>query len=99
MRGRKPKPTFLKVLDGNPRKRLLNDREPQAAAGIPDRPDWLDAEAQAKWDGVTRELADMGLLALADRAPLTAYCRWVDAEPMVKKFGAIVKSPEKGFPM
>jgi P27 family predicted phage terminase small subunit len=52
---------------------------------------------------VTAELSDMGLLTLADRAALTAYCiaysRWVDAEAMVKKFGTIVKSPEKGFPM
>ena len=27
-RGRKPKPTALKVLEGNPGKRPLNDREP-----------------------------------------------------------------------
>ncbi len=45
----------------------------------------------------------MGLLSRADRPALAAYCtawsRWVEAEAMVKKFGAIVKSPEKGFPM
>ena len=103
MRGCKPKPTFLKVLDGNPGKRPLNDQEPRPSQGIPDRPDWLDAEAQAEWERVTAELSDMGLLTLADRAALTAYCiaysRWVDAEAMVKKFGTIVKSPEKGFPM
>ena len=103
MRGRKPKPTFLKVLDGNPGRRPLNDREPEPAQGIPVRPDWLDAEAQAEWDRVAQELSDMGLLTLADRAALCAYCtawsRWVEAEAMVKKFGMIVKSPEKGFPM
>jgi len=103
MRGRKPKPTVLKLLDGNPGKRPLNDQEPHPAQGIPNRPDWLDAEAQAEWDRVTAELSEMGLLTLADRAALAAYCtawsRWVDAEAMVKKFGTIVKSPEKGFPM
>jgi P27 family predicted phage terminase small subunit len=103
MRGRKPKPTLLKVLDGNPGKRPLNDREPQPPQGVPDRPVWLDAEAQAEWDRVTGELEMMGLLSLADRAALAAYCtawsRWVEAEAMVKKFGTIVKSPEKGFPM
>ena len=45
----------------------------------------------------------MGLLSVTDRAALAAYCtawsRWVEAEAMVKKFGTIVKSPEKGFPM
>jgi P27 family predicted phage terminase small subunit len=48
-------------------------------------------------------LKDMGLLSLADRTALAAYCtaysRWVQAEEQVRKFGAIVKSPEKGFPM
>src|SRR5687768_711635 len=103
MRGRKPKPTILKVLDGNPGKRPLNDREPQPPGGMPDRPDWLDAEAQAEWGRVTAELAMSGLLTVVDRAALAAYCtawsRWVEAEGMVKKFGMIVKSPEKGFPM
>ena len=45
----------------------------------------------------------MGLLSLADRTALAAYCvvysRWLKAEEQVKKFGSIVKSPEKGFPM
>jgi len=103
MRGRKPKPTVLKLLDGNPGKRPLNDQEPHPPQGIPNRPDWLDTEAQAEWDRVTAELSEMGLLTLADRAALAAYCtawsRWVQAEDMVRKFGTIVKSPEKGFPM
>ena len=49
------------------------------------------------------DLAEMGLLSKADRPALAAYCtawsRWVDAEAQVKKFGAVVKSPDKGFPM
>jgi P27 family predicted phage terminase small subunit len=28
-----------------------------------------------------------------------SYSRWVHAEAQVKKYGTIVKSPEKGFPM
>jgi len=43
------------------------------------------------------------VLTKADRSSLAAYCvaysRWVEAEALVKKFGTIVKSPEKGFPM
>ena len=103
MRGRKPKPTALKVLSGNPGKRPLNAREPVARSGIPDCPDWLDAEAKAEWSRVTVELDAMGVLSQADRSALAAYCtawsRWVEAEAQVKKFGLIVKSPEKGFPM
>jgi P27 family predicted phage terminase small subunit len=103
MRGRKPKPTLLKVLDGNPGKRPLNEREPSAPPGIPECPAWLDEEAKAEWERVIPELQEMGLLSSADRAALAAYCtawsRWVEAEAQVKKFGTVVKSPEKGFPM
>ena len=103
MKGRKPKPSLIKLLDGNPGKRPVNDREPPLLEGAPEPPEWLDAEAQAEWGRVTADLISMGLLSRADRPALAAYCtawsRWVEAEAMVKKYGAIVKSPEKGFPM
>ena len=103
MRGRKPKPTVLKLIEGNPGKRRLNDREPVPPDGMPDPPDFLDAEARAEWDRTSKVLADMGLLTKADRSALAAYCvaysRWVQAEAQVAKYGTIVKSPEKGFPM
>jgi len=71
--------------------------------GGPECPDWLDDEAKAEWQRVSAELQGMGLLSTADRAALAVYCtawsRWVNAEAQVRKFGAIVKSPEKGFPM
>jgi P27 family predicted phage terminase small subunit len=94
---------MLKVLDGNPGRRPLNEREPAAPQGVPPCPDWLSDEARAEWDRVIPELQMMGLLSTADRAALAAYCtawaRWVEAEAMVKKLGTIVKSPDKGFPM
>ncbi len=103
MGGRKPTPTKLKVLNGNPGRRPLNDREPIAPTGIPECPDWLDEEAKAEWQRIVPELQLMGMLSRADRPALAAYCtawsRWKNAEEQVRKFGAIVKSPEKGFPM
>ena len=43
------------------------------------------------------------MLTLADRSAFAAYCtaygRWVEAEQQVQKYGTIVKSPNKGFPM
>jgi P27 family predicted phage terminase small subunit len=102
MRGRKPKPTALKVLAGNPGKRKLNHSEP-IAPGIPECPEFLDTEAKAEWFRTAKVLTDMGVLTKADRSALAAYCvaysRWVHAEDQVKKYGFIVKSPEKGFPM
>ena len=103
MRGRKPKPTLLKTLEGNPGKRPLNDREPVPPDGIPDCPDFLTNEARAEWFRTAKVLKDMQLLTLADRSALAAYCtaygRWVEAEQQVQKYGTIVKSPNKGFPM
>lgn len=103
MRGRKPKPTVLKILEGNPGKRPINEREPTAPAGMPDCPAYLDDVARDEWQRTGEVLSQMGLLSLADRTALAAYCtaysRWVQAEAAVKKYGSIVKSPDKGFPM
>ena len=49
-RGRKPKPTALKVLEGNPGKRPLNLFEPTPEDKMPECPDWLEDEAKAEWD-------------------------------------------------
>lgn len=38
MAGRRPKPTHLKVVTGNPGKRKFNDKEPQPAREIPSPP-------------------------------------------------------------
>ena len=103
MRGRKPKPNSIKNLEGNPGKRRINDREPIPPSGVPDCPEFLEGEARAEWFRTAAMLSDMGLLTPADRSALAAYClcyaRWVAAEEQVKKYGTIVKSPERGFPM
>ena len=41
MAGRKPKPTAVKKLEGNPGKRKLNTKEPNPGKGMPDCPVWL----------------------------------------------------------
>lgn len=103
MRGRKPKPTTLKILDGNPGRRPLNNGEPLAPAEVPECPEFLDDEAKAEWFRTAPVLLNMGLLTTADRAALAAYCvvysRWVAAEAQVRRQGTIVKSPLKNFPM
>ena len=47
-RGRKPKPTALKLIEGNPGKRAMNDAEPNAGP-IGEPPEDLDGIALAKW--------------------------------------------------
>lgn len=102
MAGRRPTPTALKKLAGNPGKRALNKSEPKPA-GIPTCPPHLDKEAKAEWRRISSELLTLGLLTLIDRAALAAYCaawaRWVAAELSIQKFGTVIKSPKSGYPV
>ena len=85
MAGRKPKPTNLKVLHGNPGGRKLPRREPKPKAGIPKPPAWIEAGSEAirVWDEFAAELDAMQVLTLADRAALaalvSAYVDWREA--------------------
>ncbi len=103
MRGRKPKPTSLKLLYGNPGKRPLNKNEPKPPLEIPDPPDHLDDVAKKEWSRITKLLSDLKLISQLDMAGVAAYCvaysRWADAEKKVAKHGIIVMSPDKKFPM
>jgi P27 family predicted phage terminase small subunit len=103
MRGRKPKPTALKILYGNPGKRRLNENEPKPPLEIPDPPDHLDDVAKKEWARITALLSQLGLISQLDMAGIASYCvsfsRWADAERRVMKHGIIVISPDKKFPM
>ena len=83
-RGRKPKPTHLKLVTGNPGKRALNENEPKPELSLPSPPPHLDDEAKVEWGRVSERLYALGCLAEIDRAALAAYCqaysRWVRAE-------------------
>ena len=63
MAGRKPKPTAVKKLEGNPGKRKLNVKKPVPAKGIPACPDGLNTEADRLQLNVSRVLQE----ALADK--------------------------------
>lgn len=66
MRGRKPKPTKLKIVQGNPGKRALNQDEPQPERAIPKAPAHIPARAKKVWKAVATELDAMGVLTVAD---------------------------------
>ena len=80
-RGRKPKPTHLKVVTGNPGKRQVNENEPQPDLSIPVSPPHLSDEAKVEWGRVCDQLYRLKLLSDTDRASLAAnaqaYGRWV----------------------
>ena len=102
MPGRKPKPTHLKLLQGNPGKRALNTNEPQPPVEMPVAPDHLNDVARAEWKRMGERLLRLGLLTVIDGAAFSAYCviysRWIEAEEALKKTGAVVRSPS-GYPM
>lgn len=96
-RGRPPKPTVLKIIEGNRGKRKLNDREPMPARGVPECPAWLDAEARAKWAALTPELDRLGLLTVVDGDALAGYCQaWAEfreATERLRKEGRYQSTP------
>ena len=100
--GRKPVPTALKVVRGNPGKRPLNEDEPQPEKGIPDPPDWLTEVARAHWPLVAKQLNDAGILTSIDGQALAMYCEafatWREAMDTIACEGSIVRS-QNGFPI
>ena len=96
-RGRKPKPTALKLLEGNPGKRALNTSEPKPDKKPPRCPVWLEAEAKKEWRRVAKQLEAIGILTEVDMAAFAGYCqayaRWKEAEEFITKHGTIVKTP------
>jgi P27 family predicted phage terminase small subunit len=102
MRGRKPKPTRVKRLTGNPGKRPLNENEPKPEPVVPDCPPELSPIAQAEWNRIVTTLGPLRVLTPLDRTGLVAYCaaygRWVEANEAIDKYGMMVKSPS-GYPV
>lgn len=101
-KGRKPVPTKLKKLAGNPGQRPLNEQEPLPDAAIPEMPDCLDKIAAKEWDRITLELFKLGLLSEIDMAALAGYCQqyglWYKASKKLQKQG-LIEYTEKGYPI
>lgn len=77
MKGRKPKPTAIKDLQGNPGKRAKNHAEPVFSPSEGACPPWLSARAREEWGIVSAELKTLGMLQRVDAASLASYCQSV----------------------
>lgn len=90
-RGRKAKPTALKILQGNPGKRKINDEEPDYEVGAPAKPAWLDDHASDEWDRLVIVMLGGQLLTRADAGILLscclAYSQMVRNELVLQKLG------------
>ena len=74
-RGPPPKPTALKLLEGNPSKRPLRGEPLQPTPGRLACPTWLDREAKAEWRRIVRVMPP-GWLTPVDRSVLAMACVW-----------------------
>jgi len=107
MRGRKPKPTEQRRLDGNPGHRPLNDDEPRTPVlddTFDTPPPELAASPRAvnEWLRLAPALRKSRHVRVTDRTALMAVClewaRYLDAMDNVRTIGMVVKSPS-GYPM
>ena len=96
-RGRRPKPTNLKILQGTLEPSRANPREPKPDPSIPMPPPHLCDEAKVEWGRVSTRLYALGCLSDIDRAALAAYCqaygKWVQVENVIREMFAGGRNP------
>lgn len=100
--GRKPQPTALKLLRGNPGQRPINDAEPQFAVRLPRPPTQLSQSAKSIWRREGRRLLQVGVFTIADAPAFAAWCqsyaRWLEMVEMLNRTGPILRIDESpGF--
>ena len=102
MRGRRPKPTALKEMEGNPGKRPLNKAEPKPTGDLYAAPEWMSDSQREGWAYAITN-APYGLLKQLDRSILAI---WVVAEDLhreaaekITQYGLLTKSPNAGLPL
>lgn len=102
MRGRKPVPTHLRMIRGNPGKRAMNQNEPMPTGDLLDPPEWMNESQKAGWNYAV-ENAPRGLLKKLDRSVLVAWAVAEDlhhqASLMLEKYGMLTKAPNTGLPI
>jgi len=91
-------PTAIRIAQGNPANRPLNDHEPQAVTGAPDMPIGLSAKAEAFWDALTPILLQLGTLTTADGAALEMLCQALELKQLayesIQRDGIVIESSQ-----
>ena len=107
-RGPPPKPTALKLVQGNPGRRAIKSNEPKPQIVAPECPTHLTADARQEWDRVIPILLGLRIVSELDMAALSLYCqsygRWKEAEKRIAEMrekggdGLLIKAPS-GYPI
>lgn len=101
-RGRKPIPTNIKLLNGNPGKRPMPANEPKPAPviKIPDCPEWVNDEGRKIWDELAPRLERIGLLTEVDLYTFAFGCnaggKHIQMEKEIKEYGVSCIHTNKG---
>ena len=98
--GRTPKPTNLRVLEGNPGKRPLPENEPKPTPKAPEPPDWLTGEGEKMWNRLAPKLEKVGLLTEIDGEAFAAACSawkdYVECRRVINEQGRTYKYKNQG---
>lgn len=93
-RGRPPKPTKLRLIEGNREHRALNMNEPQYAS-CHEPPECMTPDAKIEWYRLAPKLLGQGLLTEADRAAFTAYCEeWATYSRLTARIADLLQQKE-----
>ncbi len=99
MRGRKPTPSHLKLLAGNPGRRPMNPNEPKPMVKIPPCPRRLTGEARREFRRASKLFAGIGILTEADIPMFELYCeawgRCCEMRKKVEEIGPVVEVDHK----
>lgn len=104
IRGTKPKPTALKLLEGTFRQDRANPNEPtiNPLSDCPPAPDWLNEWAKQEWYVVAGYLTEVKLLTNTDKSIVAAYCQQMgvyrEAENALQTDGRVTVT-DKGYQM
>lgn len=98
--GPKPKPTALRLFEGNPGNLPINGQEPAPPAVLDlSPPQWLDDTAQGVWNALAPVLDRIGVLTEIDAGALGRYCdawsKWFQAKEVIDREGLTFETEDK----
>lgn len=95
---KRPTPTAIKRLTGNPGRRPLNDAEPTMPVAEPPMPKGMTTPARREWKRIVPLLMTLGVLTFADSAALESYCEsyaeMQQARKLIQKEGLVISTAQ-----
>ena len=102
MPGPRPRPTIVKIREGEKNKDRINLREPKPRPTVPKMPKHLGKVARKEYRRMAKILERCGVLSEIDGSALAAYAQsfatWMEAQELVNEKGILVKYGEAKMP-